>query len=55
MTFFTGLDAVRGFAGHEYEQAVVEEAARRALCLVQLFRVVGQMGRKITAWGLRGR
>jgi hypothetical protein len=31
MTFFTGLDAVRGFAGDDYEVAVVEETARRAL------------------------
>lgn len=31
ITFFTGLDAVRGFAGEDYEQAVVEEAARQAL------------------------
>jgi hypothetical protein len=30
-TFFTGVDAVRGFAGEDYEQAVVEETARRAL------------------------
>jgi hypothetical protein len=31
ITFFTGLDAVRGFAGNDYEEAVVEEAARQAL------------------------
>jgi hypothetical protein len=31
IAFFTGIDAVRGFAGEEYERAVVEEAARRAL------------------------
>ncbi len=31
ITFFTGLDAVRGFAGDDYEEAIVEEAARRAL------------------------
>jgi hypothetical protein len=31
VTFFTSIDAVRGFAGEDYEQAVVEEAARRAL------------------------
>jgi heme-degrading monooxygenase HmoA len=31
ITFFTSVDAVRGFAGHDYEQAVVEEAARRVL------------------------
>jgi hypothetical protein len=31
ITFFTGLDAVRGFAGDDYEVAVVEETARRAL------------------------
>jgi heme-degrading monooxygenase HmoA len=31
ITFFTGLDAVRGFAGDDYEVAVVEEAARRTL------------------------
>jgi heme-degrading monooxygenase HmoA len=31
ITFFTSLDAVRGFAGDDYEQAVVEGAARRAL------------------------
>lgn len=31
VTFFASIDAVRGFAGEDYEQAVVEEAARRAL------------------------
>jgi hypothetical protein len=31
ITFFTGLDAVRGFAGDDYERAVVEGAARRML------------------------
>jgi hypothetical protein len=31
VAFFTSLDAVRGFAGDDYEVAVVEEAARRAL------------------------
>lgn len=31
ITFFTGLDAVRGFAGDDYEQAIVEDAARQAL------------------------
>jgi heme-degrading monooxygenase HmoA len=31
IVFFTSLDAVRGFAGDEYDVAVVEEAARRAL------------------------
>ena len=31
ITFFTGVDAVRGFAGDSYEQAVVEQAAQRAL------------------------
>ena len=31
ITFFTGLDAIRGFAGDDHEVAVVEEAARRAL------------------------
>jgi heme-degrading monooxygenase HmoA len=31
ITFFDGLDAVRAFAGEDYEQAVVEEAARRSL------------------------
>jgi heme-degrading monooxygenase HmoA len=31
ITFFASLDAVRGFAGDDYEQAVVEEAARQAL------------------------
>ena len=31
ITFFTSLDAVRGFAGDDYEQAVVEDAARQAL------------------------
>ena len=25
VTFFTSIDAVRGFAGEDYEQAVVEE------------------------------
>jgi heme-degrading monooxygenase HmoA len=31
VTFFNSIDAVRGFAGADYEQAVVEETARRAL------------------------
>jgi len=31
VAFFTSLDAVRGFAGDDYEVAVVEEAARRVL------------------------
>jgi len=31
ITFFTALDAVRGFAGDDHEQAVVEDAARQAL------------------------
>jgi hypothetical protein len=31
ITFFTGLDAIRGFAGDDFELAVVEEAARQAL------------------------
>ena len=31
MAFFASLDAVRGFAGDDYEVAVVEEAARQAL------------------------
>jgi hypothetical protein len=31
ITFFASLDAVRVFAGNDYEQAVVEEAARQAL------------------------
>lgn len=31
ITFFTGLEAVRAFAGQDYQQAVVEETARRAL------------------------
>lgn len=31
MTFFSSMDAVRAFAGANPEQAVVEEAARRAL------------------------
>jgi heme-degrading monooxygenase HmoA len=31
VTWFTGLDAVRDFAGEDYEQAVVEDAARAAL------------------------
>lgn len=31
IAFFTGVDAVAGFAGEDYEQAVVEETARRAL------------------------
>jgi hypothetical protein len=32
ITFFTSLDAVHGFAGDDYERAVVEDAARQALC-----------------------
>ena len=31
ITWFSSLDAVRGFAGDDYEHAVVEEAARGAL------------------------
>ena len=31
ITFFTGLVAVRGFAGDDYGQALVEDAARQAL------------------------
>jgi heme-degrading monooxygenase HmoA len=31
ITFFDSLDAVRGFAGDDYEVAVVEDAGRRAL------------------------
>jgi hypothetical protein len=31
ITWFTSVAAVRGFAGDDYEQAVVEEAARQAL------------------------
>ena len=31
ITFFISLDAVRGFAGDDYELAVVEDAARQAL------------------------
>jgi len=31
ITWFTSVDAVRGFAGDDYEQAVVEEAAQQAL------------------------
>jgi hypothetical protein len=33
ITWFTGLDAVRGFAGDDYERAVVEDTAQTALCL----------------------
>ncbi len=32
ITFFASLDAIRDFAGGHYELAVVEQAARRALC-----------------------
>ena len=31
ITFFASLDAIRGFAGDDPEQAVVEETARQAL------------------------
>src|ERR1700761_8613897 len=31
VTWFTDLDAVRGFAGDDYERAVVEDAAQAAL------------------------
>ena len=31
ITWFTSLDAVRGFAGDDYEKAIVEKAAREAL------------------------
>jgi hypothetical protein len=31
VTYFASMDAVRSFAGDDYEQAVVEDAARQAL------------------------
>ena len=31
VTFFDDLDAIRGFAGHDYETAVVAEEAREVL------------------------
>jgi hypothetical protein len=31
ITYFTSLDAVRAFAGDNYEQAVVEQTARQVL------------------------
>jgi heme-degrading monooxygenase HmoA len=31
ITYFTSVDAVRAFAGDDYQQAVVEETARQAL------------------------
>lgn len=31
ITYFVSMDAVRAFAGNDYEQAVVEDAARQAL------------------------
>jgi len=31
ITFFTSMDAVRGFAGDDFDKAVVEEGARRVL------------------------
>jgi hypothetical protein len=31
IAFFISLDAIRGFAGDDYELAIVEEAARQAL------------------------
>jgi hypothetical protein len=31
ITFFTSLDAIRGFAGDDLEPPVVEETARQAL------------------------
>jgi hypothetical protein len=31
LAFFAGLDAVRSFAGSDYETAVVAEEARKAL------------------------
>lgn len=31
ITFFTSMDAVRAFAGENYEQAVIEDTARRTL------------------------
>jgi heme-degrading monooxygenase HmoA len=31
ITFFTGIEAVRAFSGEDYQQALVEEAARAAL------------------------
>jgi heme-degrading monooxygenase HmoA len=31
ITWFTSIEAVRGFAGDDYERAVVEETARQAL------------------------
>ena len=31
VTYFASMDAVRAFAGDDYERAIVEDAARRAL------------------------
>ena len=31
VTFFTNLEAIRGFAGDDLELAIVEETARQAL------------------------
>jgi hypothetical protein len=31
ITYFTSLDAVRAFAGDDYERAVVEQATRQVL------------------------
>jgi hypothetical protein len=31
ITFFTSLDAIRGFAGDDFELAIVEDTARQAL------------------------
>ncbi len=31
VTFFTDLDAIRSFAGDDYDLAVLEDAARQAL------------------------
>jgi heme-degrading monooxygenase HmoA len=31
VTYFASMDAVRAFAGDDYEQAIVEDAARRVL------------------------
>ena len=48
ITFFASLDDIRGFAGDDYDVAVVEEAARRVLSRwderVSHHQVVAELG-----------
>jgi hypothetical protein len=48
VTFFASLDAICAFAGDDYEQAVIEEAAQQALSRwderVSHHQVVAELG-----------